>query len=301
MASYQYQIFVPGGNKTALVVGLGELARDEAQRKIIQDAILEKHKNDTDGEVEQVGFISTAKSASPQLMMTGGEFCANAVRCAAAYYHGPLRLGGDKGGPDVEIKVSGSKKPIKAGLITTRSSKGVRLKAWAYMPVPEDSSKVVVPLKDGMYYVTVGGIPHLIVPQTQAAPYIRDIFSNYADKKAQTKIALDFLEKKIKEEALPGGKTCHVVFLEHIADVLKIHPFIHVASTNTSTYESACGSSAASVGLLHCFLIGESVNFSLLQPSGSLIRVEADYAGDMYKNVRISGSIEFGDTFTLEI
>jgi len=296
MASYRYQLFIPGGNKTALVMGLGELDQDEAQRKSIQDKIFAKHKNDADDEVEQVGFVNTDKTKPPRLVMTGGEFCANAVRCAAAYYHKALRREVD----DVEIQVAGANKPVKAGLITTRSAKGIRLKAWAFMPLLGDSSQSVIPLSGGLYWVSIDGISHLIVPQTQSAPYIREIFANCADKEAQTKVALDFLEKKIQEESLSPGKTYGVVFLEHIADVLKIHPFVRVATTDTTFYESACGSSAASVGLLHCFLIGEGVNFLLLQPSGSLIRVEVDYVADTFSNVRISGGIEFGKTFTVE-
>jgi len=112
---------------------------------------------------------------------------------------------------------------------------------------------------------------------------------------------LNLLEKKVKEESLPVGKTYGIVFLEHVVDVLKIHPFVHVTTTGTTLYDSACGSSAASVALLHCFLIGESVNFSLLQPSGSLIRVEVDYCSEQFSNVRISGGIEIGKIFTLEL
>jgi len=299
MAAYQYQIFVPGGNKTALILGLDGLEEDEAKRKSIQDQILARHKNDADGEVEQVGFISTVKSAPPRLVMTGGEFCANAVRCAAAYYHGALRLGGDRSAPSLDIYASGAQKPVKAGMTTTRSAKGVRLKSWAFMPLLE-SAKTVTPLKNGLYWVAIEGVSHLIVPQTQAAPYVRDIFANCSDKEAQKKIALDFLEAKIEEESLARGNAYGVVFLEHVADVLKIHPFVHVASTNTTFYESACGSSAASVGLLHSTLIGEDVNFSLLQPAGALIRVEVDYSAGEFSNVRISGGIEIGNTFTLE-
>ena len=291
MAQYQYQIFVPGGNKTALVMGL---EGDEARRKVIQDKILEKHNDDADGGVEQVGFVSIGKSA-PQLVMTGGEFCANALRCAAVYYQGVLRR------TEVDIKVSGVNKPVTTGLVNTRSAKGILLKAWAYMPLLSDDSQTVAPLKDGMYWVTIDGISHLIVPQTQSAPYVREIYANSTNREEQTKIALNFLERKVKEESLTVGKTYGVVFLEHIVDVLKIHPFVHVTTTDTTFYESACGSSAASVGLLQSFLIGESVNFSLLQPSGSLIRVEVDYQADKFSKVRISGGIKIGSTYTLEV
>ena len=300
MASYEYQIFDPGGNKTALVLGLGDLATDAAQRKAIQDSIFARHKNDADGGVEQVGFINTDKSMPPQLIMTDGEFCANAIRCAAAYYHKTLRRGGDSGEHYVEIKASGAERPIKAGITTIRTAKGALMKVWAYLP-PGDSAKTVVPLKDGLYWVTIEGISHLVVPQTQSIPYIRDIYANCDSKEAQSKIALEFLEKRVLGEMLYPGTACGVVFLEHIMDVLKIHPFVYVAPADTIYYESGCGSSAASVGLIHSFLTGASVNFSLLQPSGSLIRVEVDYTMEKFSNVRISGGIEIGKTFTIDV
>jgi len=285
MASYRYQIFVPGGNKTALVLGVDGRNADSALRKTIQDRIFAKHKRDADGEVEQVGFISTEKFV-PKLFMTGGEFCGNATRSAAAYY-----LWGARGG-NVEIKVSGAKKPVKAGL----SAKGALFEAWADMPLPGDLFTAVTPLKGGLYWITIEGISHLIVPQVQSMPFLNKILS-CENNDARVNIAIEFLKNTINENYLSIDKACGIIFLENIADMLKMHPFVHVLTADTAYYETACGSGAMCVGLFSCFLCRESVNIPLIQPSGKIIRVGVKYADvGILMNGRISGEIQIGET-----
>ena len=289
MVRYQYQIFVPGGNKTALVFGIDGLESDTALRKTIQDKILAKHEHDADGEVEQVGFVSLDKSA-PELLMTGGEFCGNATRSAAAYYFQESRSG------DAAIKVSGTQKPVKAGLSSNgHSSKGTQLAAWAEMPLIEDLSSAIIPLKDGLHWVSIEGISHLVIPQEQSAPFLAKILS-CDNKAAQINVAIELLKRTIKENFLPVGKAYGIMFLENVTDTLKMHPFVHVVSADTTYYETACGSGAICVGLASCFLSGKSVNLPLLQPSGKIIRaeVECSDSGTITKG-RISGEIQIGE------
>ena len=291
MAHYQYQIFIPGGNKTALVFGIDGLENDIVLRKTIQDKILAKHERDLDGEVEQVGFVNINKSA-PELIMTGGEFCGNATRSAAAYYFQESRHG------DAGIKVSGTQKPVKAGLLTN----GIQLEAWAEMPLIEDLSSAIIPLKDGLYWVSIEGISHLVVSKEQSEPYLKRILS-CENKAAQISIAIEVLKTAIKENSLSIDKACGVMFLESgfPDDVLKMHPFVHVVSADTTYYETACGSGAICVGLLSCFLSGKNVNLPLLQPSGKIIRaeVECSAAGKILKG-KISGEIQIGEVNKLE-
>jgi diaminopimelate epimerase len=202
VAHYQYQIFIPGGNKTALVLGIDGLEDNSALRKAIQDKILAKHEYDVDGEVEQVGFVSIDKTA-PQLIMTGGEFCGNATRSAAAYYLSESQSG------NIEIKVSGTGKPVKAGL----SSMGKQLDAWAEMPLFENLSQAVIPLSSGLYWVSIEGISHLIVPQEQSAPYLSKILS-CENKNEQINIAIQFLKQTIEENSFSPGKACGIMFLD---------------------------------------------------------------------------------------
>ena len=59
-----YEVLNPGGNETALVMGL---EYSDEERKIINNKILKQ--ND---DVEQVGFMDIKKR---RLEMAGGEFC----------------------------------------------------------------------------------------------------------------------------------------------------------------------------------------------------------------------------------
>jgi len=113
MKTYSYTIYRPAGNDTALVSGI---VKSKALRKKINDAIMQKNAN-----VEQVGFIEKIKGQY-RLLMAGGEFCGNALRSAAFAF-----LNGKPG--EIKIKVSGVKKPLKAGV----HKKG---NAWAQMPIP---------------------------------------------------------------------------------------------------------------------------------------------------------------------
>lgn len=76
----RYQILIPSGNPTALVVdGL----YDKDERKKINDKIMLKHSF-----VEQVAFLDDDFN----LVMAGGEKCLNAIRCAGYYYAKKLNL-----------------------------------------------------------------------------------------------------------------------------------------------------------------------------------------------------------------
>jgi diaminopimelate epimerase len=289
MARYQYQIFIPGGNKTALVLSVDGLSNDKVLRKAIQDKILTRHESDADGEVEQVGFVSGGGSA-PALIMTGGEFCGNATRSAAAYFCREMNC------EELTIQVSGTVNPIKAGC----SSRGTQLEAWAEIPLSIGLSPVCIALSDGLYWVPIEGISHLIVPQAQAAPYLEK-FLSCESKAALINIAIELLKKTITENSLSVDKAYGVIFLENSKDVLKMHPFVHVVSADTTYYETACGSGAACVGLVTSFLKGESISLPLLQPSGKIIRAEVKCSDKgVVKKGRISGEILIGETGELE-
>ena len=283
MERYSYQIFVPGGNKTALVFGRED---DAALRKVIQDKIFAAHEQDEDGEVEQVGFVGTDKSL-PQLTMAGGEFCGNATRAAAAYY-----LEGREG--KVEIAVSGAPKPLLAGITPAGE-------VWAQMPIFEDVPAAITSVGDGLFWVDIEGISHLIVSQTQSLPLLKAIF-DCKIKAGQTGIAFDFLSKIVQEHSLSLDKAYGIIFLENIADVLKMHPFVHVVASQTTFYETGCGSGAMCVGLVSSMLRGEGTDISLLQPSGKIIKAVVEYCGnnDRAKG-KILGDVERGATYEVEV
>lgn len=287
MAHYRYQIFVPGGNKTALVFGTAGLETDPARRKEIQDCILARHEHDPDGEVEQVvGFISTDVSA-PELIMTGGEFCGNATRTAAAYY-----LGGRAG--EVTITVSGASKPLQTGGSETGE-------IWAEMPVFEELVSAVTPVSNGGYWVEMDGISHLILPQFPSEPYLRRILSTDKSKEEQLNIALALLEETIAENALSAGDAYGVMFLEPVLGMLKIHPFVHVKAAGTTYYETGCGSGTICVGLVSSLLRGGSEKIRILQPSNKTICAEIEQSADGKVRGKISGPVERGEIYEIEV
>jgi len=282
MSQIKYQIFVPGGNKTALVFGTEGLETDIKRRCEVQDKIFARHANDPDGEVEQVGFVAPERLA-PTLIMAGGEFCGNATRTAAAHY-----LQNKTG--EIEITVSGATKKLRAGRRITGE-------VWAEMPVYENLAEAIMPLSNGTYWVQMDGISHLIVPQRIAASYL-DRISACESKAEQLAIAVDLLEKTITENKLSAGEAYGVIFLENTIDMLTMHPFVHVKTAGTTYYESGCGSGAMCVGLVSTYLQGAGVKLALLQPSGKVISADVEHTDGKVRG-RISGAVECGDILEL--
>ena len=271
-----YQIFIPGGNKTALVLGL---ETDASRRKLIQDAIIKQHEHDADGEVEQVGFINVDLER-PELMMTGGEFCGNATRAAAAYY---LK---EKNVQALSIHSSGCPFPLQAGY----TKKG---EIFAQMPLQSDLESAIRELGDtGMFWVELEGISHLVVPVLQSAHYLAEI-KKAEQKEEKLNIAMDFLERTITEHQLDAGEAYGVMFLEEIAEQLHMHPFVYIKTSGTCYYETACGSGTMCVGLVECFLSDwGSIQLSLVQPSGEKIAAIVEKGEEL--KAKIVGSVAVG-------
>ena len=89
---YNYKIYVPSGNPTALVL---KMERNKEKRREINDELMNKYDF-----VEQVGFISE-DNKKPELLMAGGEFCGNATRSAVYYY-----LNGKEGNIEITIELN---------------------------------------------------------------------------------------------------------------------------------------------------------------------------------------------------
>lgn len=257
MNKYQYQIFVPGGNDTALVFGLEPNAK---RRKEINDAIMERFSN-----VEQVGFLSN-ENENPQLLMAGGEFCGNATRAATWYY-----LKGQPG--EIRIKVSGVKMSLRAGV----SEDG---KAWAEMPIDHTLSNIKE-VDKGCFLVHMEGISHLVVMPESALAYI----SSSEDLK-ETASAL------LNRHNLLEFPAAGVIFLENTSDGIKIHPCVRVSAINTMFYETACGSGTIATGLVSAYVNKASITLPLLQPSGHKITATVKQQDMVVTDARISGIIQ---------
>ncbi|WP_162930909.1 hypothetical protein [Lactococcus allomyrinae] len=135
--NYNYHIYRPSGNDTALVEGNDF---SEKERQEINRVIMSQHPN-----VEQVGFITARQP--PKLSMAGGEFCGNASRCAAFYY-----LGGADG--VLALEVCEGKRKVNVGM-----EKG---QAWSEIPLIDSIERSVKKLTDDLYEVKLEGITHLV-------------------------------------------------------------------------------------------------------------------------------------------
>lgn len=253
---YKYQIFIPGGNDTALVFGIEE---NPDSRRIINNSIMSRFPN-----VEQVGFISENINEA-RLIMAGGEFCGNATRSAAWHYL--------EGAPGViSIDVSGVKKPLLAGVTDTRE-------AWAQMPVENDINSISE-IATRCFLVNLEGIKHVVVfPES---PFNAFSVGNLKSK------AFEILKKY----ELLNFPAAGVIYLQTTAKGIKIHPCVRVSAIDTMFYETACGSGTIATGLVYAHLSGSNMNIPIIQPSGHVISAIVNLDGKNVAEARISGYVK---------
>ena len=248
-------ILRPGGNDTALIKGIIK----KSLRKQINNEIMKRFPN-----VEQVGFYEYDKERNlARLEMAGGEFCGNATR-SVAY----LVLGSKKG--EVNIKVSGAKKLLKAGVKKTGT-------AFAQMPIFKNLESIFE-LDSNLYRVDLEGITHLIMPKP----------NNINKKNIKT-----FAKKLLNKYDLLESKPASGLMLISSGKDLVLDPVIWVRDIQTLFYETACASGTAAVGLWQ--LIKNRANYfqgPIIQPSKQIIYVTAEKTENNFKDAFIEGPIK---------
>ena len=259
MKDYDYKIYIPSGNPTALVLGL---EKDPNRRKEINDEIMSLY----DDFVEQVGFVNTDIN-NPELLMAGGEFCGNATRSAVNYY-----LDGKKG--NLEMKVSGVPNKLNTGIDEDGN-------AWVDMPIIKGSYKnSIKPISNNSAIVKMYGITHLVIESG-------DINKEYS-KEELKKYAFSILEK----QGLLNEEAAGVMFVNRLDEEdIEISPIVFVKAINTLFYETACGSGTTAVGIYESFKRKEGIDVNILQPSGNTINVKTVVDNENIYNARISGKV----------
>lgn len=251
----QYSVLRPGGNDTALVVGV---ERDPNKRKEINAKVMQQHAN-----VEQLGFVNLDPD-NAELMMAGGEFCGNATRSTAWEV-----LSGQPG--EISIKVSGVESKLKAGV----DEKG---NAWAQMPIYADPSKITF-LDDGRAVVAMEGITHVVMD---------DIYPDASTEELK-QIALSLLQELGLAQSVAASG---VMFLTPSELGVSIRPVVLVRDIDTLFYETACGSGTTAVGLLEALKKGASIDLPVIQPTGMPINIKVSFDGSEFEQAVISGPIE---------
>lgn len=215
----------------------------------INNYILKKHKD-----IEQVGFI---KNNEFNLEMAGGEFCVNATRAAIYYY-----LKGMDG--KLEIKVSGISKKIIGGVYNNIS--------YAVVPINKEINKII---EDKYNYkiVNLEGISLVVLDEKNSLKYLR--LDEEKIKKRCKELLISLNLNNYAEGIILQNKN-------------KIIPIIWVRSIDTLYLETACGS-----GSLATAIIKNTENkkneFSILQPSGSCLKIELKIENNILISAKVSG------------
>mgnify|MGYP001191736607 CR=1 FL=1 len=241
-----YKAF-PGGNPTILILDPVDPGERAVVARILMDC----------GHVqaEQVGYLDLA--ARPvRLDMMGGEFCGNACRAAAAVMAregAGLRSCGEA--LCGELSVSGAGRPV-----------GLKVEAggdcWAEMPMPPAPGEGVMELEAGIGLVRLPGITHLCLDEELHA--FPDDFTQSAAA-LRARFGLD-------------GEAVGCVWYR-TSPVCSIKPVVWVRSTDSTYFETGCGSGSLALALW----LGSGQNFPMslqvLQPSGNPIGVRLDERG----------------------
>ncbi len=254
--NYNYKIFSPSGNDTALVMHKVSSKEDKIT---INNIIMEKHNN-----VEQVGFMYM-ENGIPSLEMAGGEFCGNASRCMAYEY-----LKGNKG--TVEIKISGTYNILNAGINDDKN-------VWCEIPLKSsDFNSIIKIIDEDTSVVSLSGITHII----------KNNFDTTLTPVEFKQEALKILEEHnfLKTKIAAG-----VIFTD-IKDKISINPVVWVSGIDTLFYENACGSGTTALGVDFAFRQNKSIDIPVYQPSGHTISCKVDVLHDNIVNCSISGKIE---------
>jgi len=293
---YQYQMFnfKPRDNGTALVFGLDF---DKETMEKIDVELRERHHKD---DIEQVGFVGEDNKGY-RLEMAGGEFCGNAMRCAANYF-----LGNKIG--NIEIRTSmGSGEPpklLKAGVKEIG-------KAWTEISCCGNIQKFVSVAADTDFFlVDLGGIVHLVILPNKSEPFLRRARSekslegwtnSFGKDEAKKAAAEESFKNEIKpiakklmdEHSLTERDACGVMLLEEISNGLKMHPCVFVKGREEVVYETACGSGSIAVAMADAFLRKDSVKKPVVQPSESIIDAVVEIeANETITNAYIDGPVK---------
>ncbi len=188
----EYKLYSASGNPTALVYGQPDA---ELAKQILKD----------DPRAEQVGFLSCDDGFS--LTMAGGEFCGNALRCAAFEF-----LGGKPG--ILSISSSGTDELLSCGVSADEEDGNPVV--WAKMP-----KTLGIERTDFGFLVRFSGIIHAVTGEecTKSPEELINYLKN--------------IEKDAAAIGIIGVKD----------DTM--NPVVWVRGIDTLYHESACGSGCA--------------------------------------------------------
>lgn len=205
-----YMVADPAGNITALVIS--------EVPKALHGRVAAKLMERSTHELEQVGFVSRDEDADPTLEMMGGEFCGNAARSFGLYLAAhDLAQRRDQ----VEIRVSGAGEKLQVKTDPDSGEAMIQMPPVLSVEFKESAVYGRIPL------VIMEGIHHALIPGEQPD-----------DEKAGRLLA----ELKQDESAEALG----IMYYDQVRQFMT--PLVWVRATDTSVWESSCGSGSVALG-----------------------------------------------------
>jgi histidine racemase len=261
----------PGGNDTFMVMNTA-FEREHYPR--INQRILERYPKFEQGAVLE----KSSKGGVLRMQMTGGEFCGNAARSAAALiaetytYDQALTpvanysvIKNDGGILSFTLEVSGTESLISTRVAPAHGGWDVEIELPRMAQRRVDSD---IPLELGgqtvpCTVVTLEGISHILIPEN-TMPFVND------QETLQTLVA-DAISQLGWSELGAFG----LIWMRDEGGQVAIEPVVYVKAIQTCIYESACGSGAIAVALASTNP-GQTRATSVRQPSGAVLEAFID-------------------------
>ncbi|MBQ2764112.1 MAG: hypothetical protein IJO94_00105 [Firmicutes bacterium] len=254
-----YHIADPAGNVTIMVTSpVDRHDYAEISRKLI----------DTIDNAEQVGFLTEpCFGGDIRLEMMGGEFCGNAVRCAALYY---AKKQEQWNAGYVKTEISGCDCVLEVWVNDDTTE------AEAEMPLPVDTDIAMLWKTRIADAVIFDGIVHCVS------------YQDHSDIKPA------WLKESLRSLAIQY-RTSAVGLIQLDKEKMEMTPIVYVVSTDTMIYESSCASGSEAVAI--CLAEDETDGtyvYDLKEPGG-MLRVSAKKEQGTVTSVKIGGNIALSD------
>ena len=254
--SLTYHIADPAGNVTVIVTSF----IDKSEYADISRKLIDKIEG-----AEQVGFLTKPLMGGDiRLEMMGGEFCGNALRCAALYY---AKQQTQWGSGFVKTEISGCDRVLAVWVDRSVSE------AEAEMPLPVDTDIAMLWKTRIADAVIFDGIVHCVSCQ------------DHSDIKPA------WLKESLRSLAIQY-RTSAVGLIQLDKEKMEMTPIVYVVSTDTMIYESSCASGSEAVAI--CLAEDEpdgTHTYDLNEPGGMLQVTVAKENGSVV-SVKIGGKID---------
>lgn len=253
----------PANNITAFVL---DDVDKSLYKKVARD-ILQK----TDYGIEQVGFVKKAKSnADIRLEMMGGEFCGNASRSIGLLYAKQNNIT-DR---DILVEITGSEEVLKVSVDLENEIANIQ------MPLPKSIETIEIKELGNFPIVIIDGIYHIIAERIEATEKNFNYFKNVVNNKYEV-------------------EAFGVMFLDR--DKNYITPVVYVKNTDTTFFESSCGSGTLATSYyLSQNIDKQYLKYSINQPGG-IIESTVYKKNNQVKSITIGGVVNLSAQITIEL